>query len=515
VIRTKLLPKFSEVFYPILHFSLGPRSVGSRSTMIDEAYGYLWLLVQDPGTGALKLFLVNDVDGKPYNWYVRSDIPPTVSLSNPVSLYLPNSENITWATFAFTEEGEPLFAIQRDLPGRKKIEVYDRNGNVWLEITNAKSPFIVPEALINRKVFGSNVYLFYVTSSDAEIRYQGVIDYSDSGVLTSVPVNVRNDLFMVDYTYRKDGIELVYSTVSRSYMYVHVEAEAYHVDEEVSVVSSSFFERIQKAIRNISRMGVFPRLENSFIKSIYLNGLTDDISTKGFLTKGVVEKIREKEIQDDGETHTSFIVNPVQKIFVSDNADPEEVNTSVEGLTELRAVLTRLEPEDDAKASPSYSGDYYRRAYSLSDDLSSSSSSSGDYYRRAYSLSDDLSTFLFSNGDYYRTSFSSSDDLSAFVFSNGDYYRTSFSLSDDLSTYVFSNGDYYRTSLHLSDDLSTLVSSNGDYYRTSYTSSDDLSTLVFDLGMNYNEQFVSQNSDECIMDSGLYMRFRKTVSQDN
>jgi hypothetical protein len=494
VIRTKLLPKFSDVFYPILHFSLGPRSVGSRSTTIDEAYGYLWLLVQDPETGAINLFLVNDVDGKPYNWYVRSDIPATVSLSNPVSLYLPNSENITWATFAFTEEGEPLFAIQRDLPGREKIEVYDRNGNVWLEITNAKSPFIVPEALINRKVFGSNVYLFYVTSSDAEIRYQGVIDYSDFGVLTSVPVNARNGLFMVDYTYRKDGIELVYSTVSRSYMYVHVEAEAYHVDEEVSVVSSSFFERIQKAIRNISRMGVFPRLENGFIKSIYLNSLTDDISTKGFLTKEVVEKIREKEIQDDGETYTSFIVNPVQKIFVSDNADPEEVNTSVEGLTELRAVLTRLEPEDDAKASPSYSG---------------------DYYRRAYSLSDDLSTFLFSNGDYYRTSFSSSDDLSAFVFSNGDYYRTSFSLSDDLSTYVFSNGDYYRTSLHLSDDLSTLVSSNGDYYRTSYTSSDDLSTLVFDLGMNYNEQFVSQNSDECIMDSGLYMRFRKTVSQDN
>jgi hypothetical protein len=59
----------------------------------------------------------------------------------------------------------------------------------------------------------------------------------------------------------------------------------------------------------------------------------------------------------------------------------------------------------------------------------------------------------------------------------------------------------------------TLVFSNGDYYRTSYASSDDLYTLV-DLGMNYNEQFVSQNSDECIMDSGLYMRFKQTVSQD-
>jgi hypothetical protein len=315
VIRTKLLPKFSEVFYPILHFSLGPRNVGSRSTTIDEAYGYLWLLVQDPDTGALKLFLVNDVDGRPYNWYSRSDIPPTVSLSNPVSLYLPNSENIAWATFAFTEEGEPLFAVQRDLPGHKKIEVYDRNGNVWLEITNAKSPFIVPEALINRKVFGSNVYVFYVTSSDTEIRYQGVIDYGDFGVLTSVPVNARNDLFMVDYTYRKDGIELVYSTVSRSYVYVHVEAEAYHVDEEALVVSSSFFERIQKAIRNISRMGVFPRLEKNFIKSIYLkrNGT------------GMMKK-----------TYTSSTVNSVQKIFVGDNADPEEINSSVEGMTELR-----------------------------------------------------------------------------------------------------------------------------------------------------------------------------------
>ncbi len=491
VIRTKLLPKFSDVFYPILHFSLGPKSVGSRSTMIDEAYGYLWLMVQDPDTGALKLFLVNDVDGRPYNWYIRSDIPPTVSLSNPVSLYLPNSENITWATFAFTEEGEPLFAVQRDLPGRKKIEVYDRNGNLWLEITNAKSPFIVPEALINRKVFGSNVYLFYVTSSDAEIRYQGVIDYSDSGVLTSVPVNARNDLFLVDYTYRKDGIELVYSTASRSYMYVHVEAEAYHLDEEASVASSSFFERIQKAIRNISRMGFFPRLEKNFVKAIYLNSLTDGISTKGFLTKEVVEKIREKEIQDDGETYTSSMVNSVQKIFLSDSADPEEVNTSVEGLTELRAVLIRLEPGDDAKASPSYSGDYYRKAYSLSDDFSTSVFSNGDYYRKAYSLSDDFSTSVFSNGDYYRTSLSSSDDLSILA---------------------SSNGDYYRTSLSSSDDLSILASSNGDYYRTSYTSSDDLSTLVFDLGMNYNEQFVSQNSDECIMDSGLYMRFRRTVS---
>jgi hypothetical protein len=234
VIRTKLLPKFSEVFYPILHLSLGPKGIDSSSTMIDEAYGYLWLLVQEPSTGGLKLFLVKDVDGRPYNWYSRSDIPPTVSFSNPVSLYLPDPENITWATFAFTEEGKPLFAIQRDLLGSKKIEVYDMYGEMWLEITNAKFPFIVPEALINRKVFGSNVYLFYVTSSDAEIRYQGVIDDSDSGVLTSVPINARNDLFLVDYTYRKDGVELVYSNASRSYIYVHIEAEAHHLDEEVS-----------------------------------------------------------------------------------------------------------------------------------------------------------------------------------------------------------------------------------------------------------------------------------------
>ncbi len=202
--------------------------------MIDEAYGYLWLLVQESSTGGLKLFLVNDVDGRPYNWYSRSDIPPTVSFSNPVSLYLPEPENITWATFAFTEEGEPLFAIQRDLPGSKKIEVYDMHGEMWLEINNAKFPFIVPEALINRKVVGSNVYLFYITSSDAEIRYQGVIDDRDSGVLTSVPVNARNDLFIVDYVYRKDGVELVYSNASRNYIYVHIEAEAHHLDEEVS-----------------------------------------------------------------------------------------------------------------------------------------------------------------------------------------------------------------------------------------------------------------------------------------
>jgi hypothetical protein len=363
--------------------------------------------VQDPDTGALGLFLVNDVNGRPYNWYSRSDIPPTVSLSNPVSLYLPNSENITWATFAFTEEGEPLFAIQRDPPGRKKIEVYDRNGNLWLEVINAKSPFIVPEALINRKVFGSNVYLFYVTSSDTEIKYQGVIDDSDFGVLTSVPVNARNDLFIVDYTYRKDGIELVYSTASRNYMYVHVEAEAYHLDEEVSVASSSFFERIQKAIRDISRMGVFPSLAKNFVKSIYLNDPTDYMSTGGYLTKGLVNKIYKKEISDDGGAYTSSIVNSVQKVFVGDSADPDEVNASVEGITELRTVLFRLESGDDANASPS---------------------SSGDYYRTAYSLSDDLSTF------------------------------------------------------------------------------------VLDLVMSHNEQFVSQNSDDCIMDSSLYMRFRQTTT---
>jgi hypothetical protein len=235
VIVTKLLPKFSDIFYPILQLSLGPKGVGYRSTMIDEAYGYLWLLVQEPESGGLKLFLVNDINGNPYNWYSSSDIPPTASFSNPVSVYLPNSENITWATFAFTEEGEPFFAVQRDLPGSKKIEVYNMYGEMWMEITNAKSPFIVPEALINRKVFGSNVYLFYVTSSDAEIRYQGVIDDSDFGVLTSVPVNARNDLFIVDYTYRKNGIELVYSTASRIYIYVHVESEAYHLDEEMGV----------------------------------------------------------------------------------------------------------------------------------------------------------------------------------------------------------------------------------------------------------------------------------------
>jgi hypothetical protein len=450
VIRTKLLPKFSEVFYPILHFSLGPKSVGSRSTMIEEAYGYLWLLVQDPDTGALKLFLVNDVDGRPYNWYIRSDIPPTVSFSNPVSLYLPSSENITWVTFAFTEEGEPLFAVQRDLPGRKKIEVYDRNGNLWLEITNAKSPFIVPEALINRKVFGSNVYLFYVTSSDTEIRYQGVIDERDFGVLTSVPVNVRNDLFMVDYTYRKDGIELVYSTVSRNYIYVHVEAEAYHLDEEALVVSSSFFERVRKAIRDISRMGVFPRLSKNFVKNIYRAIPTDNMSTKGYLTEGVVGKVYEKDIRDNGETHAYSIVNPIQKIFVGSNVSPDEVNAYIGKLTELRTVLLRLEPGDDAKTS---------------------TSTSGEYYRKAYPLSDELSTFISDLGMIHSEQF------------------------------VSQNGD----------DAKALPGYNGEYYRRAYSLSDDLSTFIFDLGMIHSEQFVSQNSEECIMDSSLYMRFRQTV----
>jgi hypothetical protein len=235
MIVTRLLPKLSDIFYPILHLSLGPKNIGYRSTTIDEAYGYLWLLVQEPGSGGLKLFMVNDINGNPYNWYSRSDIPPTTSFSNLASVYLPDSENITWATFAFTEEGEPLFAVQRDLPGSKKIEVYDMYGEMWMEITNAKSPFIVPEALINRKVFGSNVYIFYVTPSDNEIRYQGVIDYSDFGVLTSVPINARNDLFIVDYVYRKNGIELVYSTATKNYIYVHVESEAYHLDEEMGV----------------------------------------------------------------------------------------------------------------------------------------------------------------------------------------------------------------------------------------------------------------------------------------
>jgi hypothetical protein len=259
-------------------------------------------------------------------------------------------------------------------------------------------------------------------------------------------------------------------------------------------------------------MGAFPRLEKNLFKTIYLNSLTEDISTKGFLTKGVVEKIREKETQDGGEAYTSSIVNSVQKIFVSDNADPDEINASVEGLTELRSVLLSLEPGDDARASSSYSGDYYRKAYSLSDDLSNSVFSSGDNYRKAYSLSDDLSNSVFSSGDNYRTSYSSSDDLSYFVFSNGDHYRTSYSSSDDLSNSVLYSGDHYRTAYSSYDDLSDSVFSSGDYYRTVYPSSDELSSFVFDLEITHNKQFVSQNSDDCIMDSSLYMRFRQTAS---
>jgi len=396
VIRTKLLPKFSEVFYPILHFSLGPRSVGSRSTTIDKAYGYLWLLVQDPGTGALNLFLVNDVDGRPYNWYIRSDIPPTVSLSNPVSLYLPNSENITWATFAFTEEGEPLFAIQRDLPGRKKVEVYDRNGNVWLEVVNAKSPFIVPEALINRKVFGSNVYLFYVTSSDTEIRYQGLIDDSDFGVLTSVPVNARNDLFLVDYTYRRDGIELVYSTASRNYMYVHVEAEAYHLDEEASVVSSSFFERIQKAIRNISRMGVFSSLGKYVIGKIYQSDLRDSLSSQGSMIKGVMDKVYKGVIGDNGTVNLSSSINSVTKTFIDQTNDEAVARPSVLSLLSPKAGYITNEEDLNTlgELSWSYLSNYFRSE--PLDSIYTYSSSIGEYYRSAYSFNDEL---LFSLGD--------------------------------------------------------------------------------------------------------------------
>ncbi len=474
MIRTKLLPKLAEVFYPILHFSLGPKSVGSRYAMIDESYGYLWLLVQDPDTGALKLFLVNDADGKPYNWYISSDIPPTVSTSNPVSLYLPNSESITWATFAFTEEGEPLFAVQKELSGHNKIEVYDRNGNLWLEVTNAKSPFIVPEALINRKVFGSNVYLFYVTSSDTEIRYQGVTDDSDFGVLTSVPVNFRNNVFLVDYTYRNDGIELVYSNALRSYMYVHVEAEAYHLDEEASVASSLFFERIQKAIRSISRVGVFPQLSKSFVKNIYLEEPKDDTSAISYLTKWVVDKIYKKEIQDDGEMYTSFIVNPVQKVFVGDSAYPDEVNTSAEVLAKFSTFILNMEQEDNANALPGYNVHYYKRAYPTEDNANALPGYNVHYYKRAYPTEDNARVLPTSNAE--------------------------------LRTVIIR--------LEMGDNVDASPSYNAHYYRKAHSLSslsDDLSASISNLGMAHKKQFISQNSDECIMNSSLYMRFRRRV----
>ena len=453
MIRTRLLAKFSDVFYPILHFSLGPRNVGAKSTLIEEAYGYLWLLVQNPDTGALMLYLVKDADGRDYNWIRSQSIPPTVSYSNPVSLYIPNHESVVWATFAFTEEGEPLFAIERIVGGTKKIEVYDRDGNVWLEITNAKSPFIVPEALINRKVVGSNVYVFYIPFGDSEIRYQGVIDTSDMGSVTSVPVNARSDLFIVDYTYRKDGIELVYSTPLRNFLYVHIEAEAYHLDEESSLVSGLSLSRIRKAIRDLSRISVSASLVPGFIKKVYFGQEEEYSIVSPQLTEGEIEKVFLGMKQDPIYVYFSGTLLSIPSIYL--NQTTEELDGAPFTSHELVQSLFRLPKQDDVSTFTEASGIITNSLYRSQnqDQIDSSCGSDVLLQATAYRVLDDV---LVSPGDF-------------------EVEHTQTSLSS-----------------HLSDNLELGV--------------------VEDYMFIYQSCYLGSHSEYCNVEEGLNLRYRQTVT---
>jgi len=236
------------VFRPLFQVSLGPKYYGQASPLPEEAYGYLWVMTVDPSTNAFLFFQVRHMD-LPYNYVVRQDIPSSISLSNMITLHLPEPQNIVWASFAFDREGKIYLATYYKTSSGDKISVFDSSGSELLEISGAKEPALFPEYLINRSFHDSSVYLFYLPSNENEVSYVSIENPDDAGTVTSLPVSVRGGLALSDYIFRNNGIELIYSTSGNTLVFVEVEADGLAQQEVHTSTYGHLLERFRRAYR--------------------------------------------------------------------------------------------------------------------------------------------------------------------------------------------------------------------------------------------------------------------------
>ena len=299
---------------PIFQISLGPKYHRQKSVHPEEAYGYLWVMVMDPATNAFHFYQVRH-NQLPYNWAVRQDIPSSITLSNMITLYVPEPNDIDWASFAFDNEGELYLAVRYRLPGGTKISVFDPSGTEVMELSGAKEPFLVPEYFLNRAFHDGKVYLLYLPSNDSNLSYVSVPDSEETGIVSTIPVNARSGLKIVDYAYRELGLELIYATQVNSLVYIEVEGSQMDSQELKEADPYVLLERARRAYRVSTITSTSPLVGSDRIAKVLLIQESDAARFSSQHTSDKVAKILLTSEQDFAVVSPSFSEDVVAKVF--------------------------------------------------------------------------------------------------------------------------------------------------------------------------------------------------------
>lgn len=314
MITTTVKEVSQGLFRPIFQISLGPKYHRQKSVHPEEAYGYLWVMVMDPATNAFHFYQVRH-NQLPYNWAVRQDIPSSITLSNMITLYVPEPNDIDWASFAFDNGGEMYLAVRYRLPGGTKISVFDPSGTEVMELSGAKEPFLVPEYFLNRAFHDGKVYLLYLPSNDSNLSYVSVPDAEETGIVSTLPVNARGGLKIVDYAYREFGLELIYATQANSLVYIEVEGSQMDSQELKEAAPYVLLERARRAYRVITIASVSPLVGADRIAKVLLIQESDATRFSSQHTSDKVAKILLTSERDFSVVSPSFSEDVVAKVF--------------------------------------------------------------------------------------------------------------------------------------------------------------------------------------------------------
>lgn len=305
---------------PIFQISLGPKYHRQKSVHPEEAYGYLWVMVMDPATNAFHFYQVRH-NQLPYNWAVRQDIPSSITFSNMITLYVPEPNDIDWASFAFDNEGELYLAVRYRLPGGTKISVFDPSGTEVTELSGAKEPFLVPEYFLNRAFHDGKVYLLYLPSNDSNLSYVSVPDAEETGIVSTIPVNARGGLKIVDYAYREFGLELIYATPANSLVYIEVEGSQMDSQELKEATPHVLLERARRAYRVTTIASVSPLVGADRIAKVLLIQESDAARFSSQHASDKVAKILLTSERDFSVVSPSLSEDVVAKVFLDQTTD--------------------------------------------------------------------------------------------------------------------------------------------------------------------------------------------------
>ena len=305
MLRTRFVQVLNNQYVPIYHASLGPRSLGAVTGNPRSDYGYLWILTQDPETGAINLSVVRKEDGSDFNWvrlYKSLPSNPDISTANVVSLIIPDAEYVKRASFAFSNKGYPFIAVDKDVPSiGKVVEVYNHNANQVYSLFQVSSSIVFPEYLLSGRLGSPDIYILYLSQGNLSVSYTTLdtsttpITPQDGGSLSVIPISLRGSIFLISHVYRPYGVELVYGDNSGGTYFVELSPEVLVSEDFVCEDPKLFLDSLRVAYRYLDfvRVGVS--------EEVYL-------VWKNYLRK-VLERLRDSFSAIVGKVHRSKAID--------------------------------------------------------------------------------------------------------------------------------------------------------------------------------------------------------------